>query len=160
MTLTAILLLILLGLILLLLEILVLPGMIVGVIGIGLMIFGISNAYYNLGTSKGNYVLAGTVISSVLLIYLSFRSNTWKKLALNSTLKGNVNTLDENLIQPGDIGFTISKVANIGKASINDLHVEVYSENEFINENTEIVVVKNNHGKIVVKKMNVNGFRC
>ena len=155
MTLTAIILLILLGLILLLLEILVLPGMIVGIIGIALMIVGIASSYYNYNTSTGNYVLLGTILTSVVLIYFSFRSNTWEKIKLNSSIDGKVNTFDENLIKVGDRGISISRLAPMGKALINDLQVEVESQG-FIHENIGIVVVKISQGKIIVKQIQEN----
>ena len=151
MTLTAIILLILLGLVLVILEILVLPGIVIGVIGAGLILFGITSSYRYYNASTGNTILLGTILLSTLLIYLVFRSNTWKKLTLNSSIDGKVNTLDENLIKAGDKGVTVSKVGSIGKASINDIQVEVESLNGFISENTEIIVVKITQGKILVK---------
>ena len=150
MTLTAIILIILLGLILLLLEILVLPGMIIGIIGIALMVFGIASTYFYYTFAIGNYMLGGTLITAVFMIYFLFRTKTWKKLALHTSIDGKVNIIEDNLIKPGDIGISISRLGPIGKALINDITVEVESQ-EFIHENTKIIVAKVSQGKIIVK---------
>ncbi|MFH1319821.1 MAG: NfeD family protein [Bacteroidota bacterium] len=154
MTLTVIIILISLGLILMLLEILVIPGGIVGIIGLGLTIAGVWCAY-DLGTATGNYTLLITLLISGMLIYYSLRSNTWNKLMLLTTIKGKVNTFDENLIKEGDTGITISRLAPIGKASINDNFYEVQSVTDFIDENKEIKVVKIEGSKIFVKLKNI-----
>lgn len=149
MTLTAIILLLVIGLVLVILEILILPGFIVGVIGAGLMLIAILAAYYNHGTTVGNYVLLSSTIVSAIVFVLIFRSNTWNKVTLHSNSDSKVEALDIN-IKVGDSGKTISRLAPMGKAMINNMQVEVQSFNGFINENTEIEVLKISSSKIIV----------
>lgn len=153
MTLTAIILLIILGFILVLFEIFLLPGFIVGIMGIALMIIGIVMAY-SYGATVGNYVLLGTVFGTALLTYLAFKNNTWRKVTLHSSIKGKVNTLEEKLINVGDRGVAVSRLAPMGKALIQNNIFEVQSLEGYINENSEIVVVKIESNKILVKRKN------
>jgi len=154
MTLTAIAFLIILGFVLILMEIFLLPGFVVGITGVLMVMIGIISGYYSYGISTGSFILIGTIIGGAIMAYISFRGNTWKKVTLHSTVKGKVNTLDEKLIQAGDEGITISKLSPIGKAMIKNNTVEVQSLEGYINENTEITVVKIESNKILVKQKN------
>jgi membrane-bound ClpP family serine protease len=155
MSLSIILVLIILGLILLLIEILILPGTaIIGLAGIGFIIASVYSAYHSLGTEMGHIILSGTIVTSILVIYLSLRSNTWKKLMLKTELTGKVPNLAENLIKIGDHGNSSSRLAPIGKALINEQYVEVHSVEGFVDENQEITVVQIETNKIFVKLKN------
>ena len=154
MTLTIIIILISLGLLFILLEILVVPGTaVLGIIGLGLMVAGVWSAYSNFGTEAGHYTLLCVAFISALSLYYALKSNTWNKLILNSEVKGKVNTFDKNLIVAGNTGITISRLAPMGKASINDNYCEVEAIADFIDENTEIKVVKVDGNKIFVKRI-------
>ncbi len=153
MTLTAIILLLVVGLVLVILEILILPGFIVGVIGAGLMLVAILYAYYNHGTTVGNYILLSSTVITAIVLILIFRSNTWNKVTLHSNSDSKIEALDIN-IKEGDFGVTISRLAPMGKAMINNMQVEVQSFNGFINENTEIEVMKISSSKIIVNLKN------
>ena len=155
MTLTVILILIGLGLLLLLIEVLVIPGTaLVGIVGAGLMISGVWSAYASHGSATGHMVLLGTALTSLLLIYFSLKSNTWKNFMLKKELTGKVPTLDEKLIKVGDTGITLSRLAPMGKAMINDQITEVQSTVDLIDENLEVTVVKTDNNKIWVKLKN------
>ena len=152
MTLTIIIILISLGLVFILLEIFVLPGSaVLGIIGLGLMAAGVWSTYDNFGTEAGHYTLVGVAFFSILSLYYALKSNTWKKLMLNAKIKGKVNTFDKNLIGVGDTGITVSRLAPMGKASINDNYCEVQTIADFIDENTEITVVKVEGNSVFVK---------
>lgn len=152
MILTIIIILISLGLIFILLEILVLPGTaVLGLIGLGLMAAGVWSTYDNFGTKAGHYTLIGVAFFSVVSLYYALKSNTWKKLMLNAKIKGKVNIFDKNLIGVGDTGVTVSRLAPMGKASINDNYCEVQTIADFIDENTEITVIKVDGNSIFVK---------
>ena len=73
---------------------------------------------------------------------------------LKKELTGKVPTFEENLINVGDTGTTLSRLAPIGKAMINDQITEVQSTVEMIDENQEVTVVKMNNNKIWVKLKN------
>jgi len=153
MTLTVIILFILLGFGLVLLEIFLLPGFIVGITGVGLMLISIVSAY-SFGSHTGNCVLGVAMLCSVLLTYLVFKKNTWKKVTLHTSIQGKVNTLDDKLISVGDTGIAVSRLAPMGKALIRNNTIEVQSTEGYIDENSEIVVTKTEPTKISVKRKN------
>lgn len=151
MSLTAIILLILLGLVFIILELLIVPGStFVGIIGILLMAAGIWFVFQEHGTMPGIYVLSGSVGAALLLTYIGLRTNTWKKFSLDTELKGKVNTFDEAEVNVGDSGKTVSRLAPSGKALINGYYFEVHTLGEFLNENTEITVIKKSNNKLIV----------
>lgn len=151
MSLTVAILIILLGLILLLLEILVIPGIIVGIIGVLLSIGGIISVYVNQGNTAGNMVLLGTLVSTAIMIYFTFRSNTWKKVSINTSIDGKVNTFNTEQIKAGETGVAISRLAPSGKALVNGIQLEVHSMEGYINEGTSIIIAKVDENKIIVK---------
>ena len=153
MSLTLIIILIISGLLLLLLEVLVIPGTtIVGVAGLILIAFSVWEAYSVFGSPTGHYILAGTIVLTILSIFLALKSNTWNKLMLKTEISGKVNEIDLMKIHTGDSGKTISRVTPSGKAVFNNEFFEVHSNGDFIDQETEIVVTQIVDNKIFVKR--------
>lgn len=143
------------GFLFLLLEILVLPGTnIAGVLGFVLLGIGIWQAYAVYGGVAGTIALVLIVILSVIALYFALKSNTWKRAALNKNIEGKVNIIDSEKIKPGDHGKAISRLVPMGKAIINGEYYEVKTNGEFIDQETEIEVVKIEYNKVFVKKIN------
>ncbi|MFC1732339.1 NfeD family protein [candidate division KSB1 bacterium] len=144
--------LIVIGLIFLLLEILVIPGATVaGIIGGAVIVFGIYEAYHSHGNIAGHYTLVATIVATLLVLVYAIRSKTWKKAMLHSEIDSKVNIIDEEKIKVGDTGIAISRLAPSGKARINDNLYEVHTMGSFVDQETEIEVVKINFNKIIVK---------
>jgi membrane-bound ClpP family serine protease len=142
------------GFLFLLLEILVLPGTnIAGVLGFILIAIGIWQAYTNYGGFAGTIALILTVIFSIIVLYFALKSRTWKRAALNKNIEGKVNIIDVQKIKPGDRGKAISRLAPMGKAVINGEYYEVKTNGEFIDQETEVEVVKIEFNKVFVKKI-------
>lgn len=151
MSLTAIILLILIGLILLMLEILFVPGMVLGFISVILMIVGIIFSFKDYGNTTGTFVLISTTIATAGSVYWAFKSNIWRKMGVQSQIDGKANVLEEGAINTGDSGKTISRLNPMGKALINNLKVEVHAIDGFIDQEQEITVVNIQQNKIFVK---------
>ena len=151
MSLTAIILLILIGLILLIIEILFVPGMILGTIAVLMMITGIIFAFKDHGNTIGFTVLAGTGAATAAAVYWAFNSSIWKKMQVQSFIDGKANVIEEGSVKAGDIGKTISRLNPMGKALINNHQFEVQAVEGFIDENKEIEVIKVQGNKIWVK---------
>lgn len=151
MTLTSIVLLIFLGLLLLIMEILFVPGFVLGIVSVILMVVGIIFSYKDYGNSIGNLVLAGTAIITIAAVYLAFKSNVWKKLSVQSTIDGKANVMEEGTIKIHDSGKTISRLNPIGKAFINNRQIEVQTNEGFIDQDKDIIVIKVQQNKIFVK---------
>ena len=145
--------LILLGLFLLFLEFFVIPGMTVA--GIGGLIFsvtGISMVYSNYGAATGHIVLLRTIIFSIILFIISFKSGTWDRLMLKSAITGQVETVEENSIEPGDTGITITRLNPIGKVKVKDQIIEAKCPGQFVDPNTEVIVKEVFKTYIIVKQ--------
>jgi membrane-bound ClpP family serine protease len=155
MSIIAIIIIILLGIILLLVEFLIIPGFtIFGIGGFVFMLLGIGSSYYYHGAQVGNLTLIGTVIASLTTIYFIFKKKTWKNLGLKANIDSKVEPFEKDKIQPGDSGKTVTRLAPVGKALVNDILCEAKSQSGFIDENTDIEVVKVLNTQIIVKLKN------
>jgi membrane-bound ClpP family serine protease len=153
MTLTAILFLIAIGGVLIVLEFLFLPGLIAGIIGLLMQIAGIWSSYQFYGTRTGNWTLLSVVCFDIAILVYAFRGGMWRKITLKTSLKGKTNELKDNAVTVGDNGTTISRLAPAGKATLNGHILEVHSLHGFIDQQSQIVIVKIDAGKIWVKKV-------
>ncbi|RLD64412.1 MAG: hypothetical protein DRI84_08675 [Bacteroidetes bacterium] len=152
MTLAGIIALIALGIILILLEFFVVPGITVaGIGGLILLVSGIALSYSKYGTPGGHYLLAGTALSLVIILYISFKSKTWQKISLNTAIESKAREDLSLKISVKDEGTTVSRLAPTGTISINDELVEAESRSGFIDENEKVEVTKIKQNKIIVK---------
>ncbi|HBG41360.1 MAG TPA: hypothetical protein DDW85_08095 [Porphyromonadaceae bacterium] len=143
-----------LGILFLLIEIFLLPGIsIAGAAGGIFLIGGIVYAYLFLGSTSGNITLA----TSLLVLGIAFvglvKSKSLRRIALNTDIKETVDNSDLKQIQKGDIGVTMSRLNPIGKVMIREVIVEGKSfDGEFIEEDTEIEVVKVDTYNVLVRR--------
>ena len=153
MSLTLIILLIALGLILLLIEIFVVPGTsVIGIAGGVLVGFSIWQAYRVFGSDKGHLVVIGTLVLIGITLVLAFKSNTWKRMMLNTNVEGRVNEIEINKLDIGDIGKSVSRISPAGTALFENELYEVHTQGDFIDQETEIVIIKIEDNKIIVKR--------
>lgn len=153
MTWTAIVILLLIGILLITLEIVALPGAIAGIVGLIMLGVGVWQSYATHGTVAGNIVLLVSVVVCILLLVFFMRSKTWRFFGLKTEIDSKVNTIDENLLTVGVRGRTVSRLAPTGKANINGQIVEVHTVSEFVNENEEVEITKIEGYKITVKRV-------
>jgi membrane-bound ClpP family serine protease len=155
MSLLAIIIIIILGIFILLVEFLIIPGFTVfGIGGFVFVFLGIGSSYYFHDIQTGNITLLGTVVVSIATIYFVFKQKTWKKMGLQANITSRNEPFETEKIHPGDSGKTITRLAPVGKAQVNDVICEAKSTGGFINENTEIEVVKVLNTQIIVKPIN------
>lgn len=151
MPITAIVILIILGIILLLVEFFIIPGITIAGIGAFLLLTGgIISAYHYHGVKFGNYVTLATVFSIVVVFIFAFRARTWNRIGLNAASDSKLEVKKEEKIRVGSLGKTISKLSPIGKAIFEQTVVEVRSDGKYINSNTEIIVTRIEGYKIFV----------
>ncbi len=152
MSLLAIILLIILGLVLLLLEFAVIPGVtIAGIGGFVLLAGSVYIAFAEMGKVAGFITLGVVLILSPLMIYYFFKSRAGKKMILDSKIEGKIENTTPGNIQPGDTGITVGRLAPMGKVRINGEVVEAQSSGVFIDHQVEIRVVKTHLNKIIVE---------
>ncbi len=154
MSLTLIILLITAGLALLLIEMLFIPGFgITGIAGLLIIISGIIVGYNVAGQQTGHYILIGTIVATLVLTYYSLRTKTWKNTGLKASIDSRIIAFEQDIPQ-GTQGKTVSRLAPSGKVLINGMAYEAHAENDFLDENTEIIVIKTIQNKIIVKQLN------
>ena len=144
--------LIIIGLAFLLLEILVIPGTgVAGIVGFIVIGIGVWQAYSFYNAYTGHWVLAGTILGTVAVLVYSLRAKTWRRVMLKSEIESKVNIIDEENLNPGDTGKSISRLVPGGKAIFNNEFYEVRTMGKFIDPGVDIVIVKIEDNKIFVK---------
>lgn len=152
MTILAIVLLILLGLLLLLIEFAVIPGVtIAGIGGAALLITSVYIAFTGVGKIAGFVTLAVVLIASPMLIYYFFKSRSGKKMILESEIDGKIENFNPENLKVGDTGKTIGRLAPMGKIKVNGEVVEAQSTGAFIDHQTEIRIIKIKSNQIIVE---------
>ncbi len=157
MSITVIIILILLGILLFIIEFLLVPGITVaGIGGAILIVGGVIMAYHNHGPTVGNFTLLGTALISFLTVFTVLKSGTWRKIMLQKNISGKVNVVDQTGtdVKVGDIGKTVTRLNPIGKVVINGNYFEAQSLNKYIDQKTDIEVIKVLSNKLVVKLKN------
>jgi membrane-bound ClpP family serine protease len=155
MSILTIVILIVLGFILFLIEFLIIPGISVAGIGAFILIaIAIFFGYYTHGVTTGNYILLSTGVGMIIFFVFMLKMKTWQRFGLKSEINGRVGTVDKELIHVGDEGKTVSKLAPMGKAMVNNALYEVRSEGSYINANTDIKIIRIEGNKIFVETKN------
>lgn len=140
---TAIIILILVGLLLFVVEFLLIPGITIAGIGaVGCIIGAVYWAYTAYGITVGNITLFSALILTLLTIIFALRSKTWKRFMLNTNVEGNVTSDEVQQIVIGDEGITISRLSPMGKVRIKEVVLEAKSTGNYIDQKTPIVVTR------------------
>jgi membrane-bound ClpP family serine protease len=140
------------GIALILVEIFLIPGLTVTALAGGA--FSIGGVYYAFHTF-GNTAGIITLLSVLAIIGLAFvylvKSKALDSIALKTNIDSTVASTDSLEISVGDEGICISRLNPMGKVKVNNVTMEAKSFGEFIDENTEIVVVKVFPNQLIVK---------
>lgn len=145
--------LILVALVLMVIEMLLIPGF--GIAGLGAIgAFGYANyyAFTEIGNLAGFITLTSTLFLAIVIIVFVLRSRSMDKLALNKNIDSTVANEASKAVRVGDTGVTITRLALIGNALINDNIIEVKSCDGFLDENTPVIVERIVENVIMVKK--------
>lgn len=146
-----VLMLVVIGFVLLILEFLVLPGVnVAGIIGFACVCFGVYLGYKFFGTKAGHFILLATAVGGFVVTWYVLRTQTWKRLSLNSSIDSTVEGVDES-VKVGDCGICLGRLAPMGKVKVGDTIVEALSQSGYIDSHAEVEVVKVNKDKIIVK---------
>ena len=152
MNLIIIILLIVTGILLFAIEFLLIPG--ITVAGIGGFLFiaaGIYFGYAEYGTPTGHYIFAASLVLTVSGLYFMLRGKTWKRTMLNTNIDSKIPEINVLEVKVGDHAVTTSRLAPIGKIKINDTFIEAKSQSGFIDQKTEVEVVKVMKTNVIVK---------
>lgn len=148
----AIIILLIIGILLVVTELIFIPGTtIFGIAGLLLTIGGVVMAFVNFGTGTGFLVLGIAFAALLVLLLISFRSNTWDNISLKNANTGRVNEEDENNLWKGDKGIALSALRPGGKAEFNDITVEVSTLGQYLEAGTEIRIISIRDKRIFVE---------
>ncbi len=142
---------ILVGILLMILDFLVIPGGVVAIVGVLCMVGGVAVSFVQYGTTAGFLCLLATAVLVIGSFVLMMRSRTWRRLQLNTQIDSKMNEVDLTKVQVGMTGRAISRIAPMGSGQFGDVVVEVTSQYEFIDVDTEIEITKIESSKIFVK---------
>lgn len=142
------------GMALIVLELVAIPGTtIAGLAGIGLSVWGIFRVFAEYGSLWGGLVIVFDVLVCLVLLIWSLRAKVWKRFAQKEEISSKVNEI-KTPVNVGDKGVTITRLAPMGTALINNERMEVYTSTSFLDPQTDIVVEEVNGSKIRVNKIN------
>lgn len=143
---------ILVGLVLVFLEIFLIPGTtLFGIVGGIALVVGVILIYTNCGNHWGNIATAATVVAVFVAVIAGFKVIQSNKLAMKAEIKGRVNELEKNLYSIGDKGTAVSELRPNGKGMFNGNKIDIYSNGEYIQRESEIEIIKITNDKIFVK---------
>ena len=143
------------GLALLVLEIVFVPGTtLVGVIGVIFAGAGVLITFREYGSQTGMYVLIGSSAITAVALYLSFRSNAWKRFANNSAIRSRVNEGMTATLKLGDEGVALSTLKPMGKVQFHSRQFEVKTLGDYVAAGTKVKIVHIDSSQIIVKPLN------
>lgn len=140
------------GIILLILELIFVPGTtILGILGFFMLIGGVYVSFENFGAPVGFGVLLGTAVVSVTALIYSLRSGAWQRFSLKSKIDSKVNEHEQDDLQIGMRGMTISDLRPVGTAEFLDHLYEVQTNGNYLDAGTAIEIIKMLDHKIIVQ---------
>ena len=143
--------LLLIGLTLLVVEIIFIPGTtVVGIFGFLVSLAGLAFAFLNFEYSVAIWITGVTLVINFAAVWYGFSSGIWKKFSLKSTQSGGAFDGRTDGLEVGMKGLAVSDIKPYGKASFNEIWVEVKSESGFIEVNTPVTIKKIENNKISV----------
>jgi membrane-bound ClpP family serine protease len=147
--------LLLIGLALIIVELVFIPGTtVVGLLGLVFAIVGIVISYSHFGNEIGFYILLGSVATSLLALFFSFRSGAWNRFAHKSSMDSKVNEGYTASIHVGDEGVTLSTLRPIGKAEFHNKAFEVKTSGNYIDRGEKVKITRIESHQIVVEPLN------
>lgn len=146
-------LLIVLGLLFLVAELLLFPGLSIGGI-LALVCYGgaIWYAFDSLSVTAGIWTVVAVLALSLLSLIISLRAKTWQRLTLKQEIDSVSMPKPETEVALGTLGVTISRLAPMGKVSINGKTYEAKSTDVFIDQKQYVEVVGYDNFTLIVKK--------
>ena len=137
---------------LLLAEIFLLPGLtIAGIAGALFAIGGVAYAY-TVGMTVGNITMGSSIVVFGGIFLWLMRSDSFHRVSLKTNIESTVESPRNMDLNVGDEGMTLSRLAPIGKARFHNITIEAKSTNDFIDENTPVVIVRIDGYNVIVEK--------
>jgi len=147
--------LLLLGVLFFLIELFLIPGMsFAGLAGTAFLGGAVYYAYIHIGSSAGHITLFVGIVLLTLAIWVFIRSKTLEKMSLKAEIKSKNDPLENIVIKVGDKGITSSRLAPMGKVKINGHLVEAKTNDGFLDQGVEIIVLEVMNTNVLVTVCN------
>lgn len=144
------------GLILLIVELVFIPGTtVVGIIGVIFSIVGVVIGFEQFGNQTGFYLLIGTLLATLVTLFISFRYGAWKKFSLNSSMEGRFNERLTTSLKVGDTGISVSTLRPFGKADFDSKIYEVRTTGKYVPPGQQLVITSINRNQIIVETKDI-----
>ena len=146
-----IILLIVCGLVFLFAELFLLPGLSVGAF-LSLACYGgaVYVAFDRVSTETGLWCIAAIVVLSLIVIAVSLRSKTWRRLSLEQRITSS-NREESMPVAVGERGRTVSRLAPVGRVEFAGRMYEAKSQAGYIDSGVEVEAVDFDDFSIIVK---------
>ncbi|MDR2233556.1 MAG: NfeD family protein [Tannerella sp.] len=140
------------AILLLLLEIFFLPG--VTVAGVGGSIFAVGGIIYaySVGTIIGHITLISSIVLFGGMFFWLLRAKSFQRIALKTNVDSTLTSTRDMGLHVGDQGITLSRLAPIGKARFGQTTVEAKTQEDFIDEQTPVIIVRIEGYNVIVEK--------
>jgi membrane-bound ClpP family serine protease len=139
---------------LILAEVFLLPGITIAGIGGALFAIGGIIFAYSVNTMTGNITVASSVLVFGAIFFRLLRRDSFSRVSLKADIDSTISSPKDENLHVGDKGITLSRLAPIGKARFNRITVEAKSVNEFIDENTPVVIIGIEGFSVIVENIN------
>ncbi|GHT64662.1 hypothetical protein AGMMS50239_22770 [Bacteroidia bacterium] len=145
----------LIGILLIMAEIFLIPGLTIAALaGAAFSIAGIYYAFRSYGVWGGSITLVSTLaIIGIAFVYL-VKSKALDTISLKTDINSTVASNDSLSVAVGNEGISISRLNPMGKVRVNNITMEAKTLGEFVDENTEIVVLKVSPTQLIVRTKN------
>ncbi|MCB9261145.1 MAG: hypothetical protein H6607_02060 [Flavobacteriales bacterium] len=141
------------GLLLLLVEILVTPGVMLGIVGLGFIAYGVYSTYQVYGNSVGSITLFVVGLITIGSVLFALKSGVWSRMASKEKIEARALEDMTLLAKVGDTGKSLSMIRPMGTALLNGKKIEVSSLGEVIDSGAELEVLRVEQNKIFVKQI-------
>jgi membrane-bound ClpP family serine protease len=145
-------LLILVGALLLMVELVLLPGVTVAAILSACCYGGAAWLTYDKhGRWPLLWVVGVVIVVSVVVIWLSLRAKTWRRLALEDKIESRSQELPAQTVALGARGETLGRLAPMGTVVIDGVNYEAKTTGSFVDPKTEVEVIGFENFNVIVK---------
>lgn len=147
--------LLLIGLALILVELVFIPGTtLVGLLGLIFTVVGIVISYDHFGSDIGFYFLIGTLLTTLIGLFYSFRTGAWTKFSLKTSIDSKVNEGITQQLKVGDEGVSVSTLRPMGKAEFQSEVFEVKTLGNYVEQGQKVKIIQIQYNQIVVEPLN------
>ncbi|MDD3322641.1 MAG: NfeD family protein [Paludibacter sp.] len=154
MEITIVIVLLVVGIIFFLIELFLIPGIsIAGIAGTIFMGGAVYYAYTRISGVAGHITLFASIVLLAIAIIVFIRSKALDKMSLQTNILGKNEPMENMTIQIGDKGIASSRLAPMGKVKINGNIIEAKTNDDFIDQGTEIKVVQIYKTNILVERI-------